>query len=114
MQFLKPAAVALLAFAWCPSAALPRDMAAEMESAKMANELGTVLGSERWCNLSFDQTAVAAWIDDNVRAEDMGFASMLDLMTQTTGMQVSAMSGSSLTAHCRQIERTARHYGFIQ
>lgn len=96
-------------------AALPAVSNAQgLESMTSARELGSVLGSEASCKLSYDQAAISAWIDDNVRADDMGFPSMLDMMTMGSRMQVGDMSESSRTAHCRQIERTARHYGFIK
>jgi len=99
-----------LALSACPA----MSRAQGLESMTSARELGSILGSENACKLSYDQAAIAAWIDGNVRADDMGFASMLDMMTMGSRMQVGDMTESSLTAHCRQIERTARHYGFIQ
>jgi len=84
-----------------------------METFEKANGLGTVLAAEEKCGFIFDQEAISAWIDANVPASDMGFASTLDMVTQAARSRFDEMSASSLTAHCRQIERTAKHYGFL-
>lgn len=89
-------------------------VAQDMESMQSAMDLGSVLGSEDACKLTYDQAAISAWIDANVRADDMSFASTLNMTTTGSRMQVGEMTESSLTAHCRQIERTAMHYGFTK
>jgi len=83
-------------------------------SMRLATDLGTLLGSERACNLSFDHAAVGDWIDANVDASDMSFASTLAMMTQGAEFQMQEMQGSARVAHCRSVERTARHYLFIR
>lgn len=89
-------------------------LAQGLESMKLATELGTVLASEEPCGLTFDQTAIAAFIEAKVPADDMGFASTLNMMTEGQKYQIEEMSASSKTAHCTQIKRVAASYGFIQ
>lgn len=87
--------------------------AQNFQSMQMATELGSILGAERVCRLSFDQAAIERWIDQNVDASDMGFPSTLSLMIQGGEFQAQSMQGNALAAHCRSVERTARHFGFI-
>lgn len=89
-------------------------LAQGLESMRLATELGTVLASEEPCGLTFDQSAIAAFIEGKVAADDMSFASRLNLMTKGQEVQIEEMSASSKTAHCTQIKRVAASYGFIQ
>lgn len=85
-----------------------------LESMTLASELGSVLASEEACGLTFDQTAIAAFIEAKVSADDMRFVSTLNMMTKGQKLQIEEMSASSKTAHCTQIKRVAASYGFIQ
>lgn len=85
-----------------------------LETMELAVSLGSILGSEQFCGLSFDQAAIQAFIDEKIPADDMGFASDLSMMTSGATFQQSGMSESSKTAHCAAVARTARHYGFIK
>jgi len=87
--------------------------AQSMSSMTAAVNLGSVLAAESFCGLTYDQDAISAWIDTNTDPGDMGFASSLSMMTDGASYELQGMSDSSRTAHCRSIERTARHYGFI-
>lgn len=107
MKFLFIAAITL--FSGSTSAS-----AQSLESMKAAQNLGMVLASEGKCGFSFDQSAIGAWIDENVDAADMGFASTLSMMQIGSEAQLQGMSESSLTAHCRAVERNAKHYNFIE
>lgn len=89
-------------------------MMGDLRRMELAQNLGTVIASEEFCALAYDQTAIANWIDANVDASDMSFAGTLDTMVQGTRFGLSDMSASAKTAHCRSIENTARHYGFVQ
>ncbi|MFN4058183.1 MAG: hypothetical protein ACK4HW_08380 [Roseinatronobacter sp.] len=84
------------------------------ESMQKASNLGTVIASEQQCGLSFDQDAIEAWIDENTDPSDMSFAGNLQMMIQGSQYNTGSLSGSALTAHCRAVERTSRHFGFIQ
>jgi len=85
-----------------------------MESMQKAQELGSLLASEEMCGFVYDQDSISSWIDQNTDASDMGFASTLAMMTDGAKFQFSSMNDSSKTAHCRSIERTAKHFGFIK
>lgn len=91
------------AFAW-----------SDLDRMTAATALGNLLGSEQACDLVFDQTAVAAYIDKTVPADDMEFPPMLDMMTRGTEVQVGEMTQSRKTAHCRQVERAAKANGMIK
>ncbi len=102
---------ALLAVCLCsPGIAAAQDF----DSMMKAQDLGSVLASETFCGLSYDQDAIATWIDANTDPADMGFAASLETMTMGAAYNLKDMSPSGKTAHCRSITRTAQHYGFIQ
>jgi len=88
--------------------------AQSLSSMQKATELGSILASEKMCGLAYDQGAIADWIDKNVDPSDMGFASNLSLMTEGANYQFEGMSESAKTAHCRSVERTAKHFGFLK
>ncbi|PIE16350.1 MAG: signal recognition particle [Rhodobacterales bacterium] len=81
---------------------------------RVAQELGTLLAAEKFCGLSYNQAAIGKWIDENTDPSDMGFSSTLTMMIEGSSLMQGDMSESSKTAHCRSIERTAHHYGFIE
>ena len=85
-----------------------------MDSFQKAQDLGNLLASEEFCGLVFNQDAIVRWIDENTDPADMGFSATLQMMTDGAEFGFSDMSESSKTAHCRSIERTARHFGFIE
>ena len=87
--------------------------AQSMDSMEIANQLGSVLASEQFCGLSYNQDAISKFIDTKVAAKDMGFAPMLETMVAGAKFQQNGMSQSLKTAHCRQISRVAKAYGFI-
>jgi len=78
-----------------------------------AGSLGSVLGSEKACSLKFDQKAIEAWIEKNVKANDMEFAGMLNLMAAGTTQEIKDMSAAQKAAHCTQIRRVAKANKFI-
>jgi hypothetical protein len=84
------------------------------DSLDIARELGTVIGSEEACGLTYDQQAIERFINEHIKACDMSFPSMLHMMTMGTKYEIRSMSESSLTAHCAQIRRIAEEYGFTK
>lgn len=82
------------------------------DSMTLAHSLGQVLASEKPCGLSFDQAAIEAFIDKNVDPSDMQFSGTLTVMTGGAEYEIQQMSTSQKTAHCRQIQRVAKSYGF--
>ncbi|WP_244560180.1 signal recognition particle [Bosea sp. TND4EK4] len=87
--------------------------AQDLKSMTLANELGSVLASEELCDLSYNQSAIAAFIEKRVKADDLGFATNLRMMTAGQEFQLKGISASSKTAHCAQIRRVAKAYGFV-
>lgn len=85
----------------------------DLRTISLATDLGTVLASETACGLEFRQDAIAAFIEKKVADDDMSFPSMLQMMTAGAEMDLEDMSPSALTAHCTQIRRVAKSYGFI-
>lgn len=81
-------------------------------STNTAIALGTVLASEEICGLTYNQDAIGKYIEQNVAADDMQFASTLQMMTDGTRLNLQEMGKSQLTAHCAQIKRVAKSYGF--
>lgn len=80
----------------------------------VANELADVIGSEKWCGLTYDQAAIESFISANVPEDAMGFTSMLQLMIDGGTSEREGMSPSQKTAHCTQIKRVAKHYNFTK
>lgn len=80
----------------------------------LALNLGTVLGSEEFCGLTYDQGAIEAFIEKRVAADDMSFAAELNTMTNGTKIENQDMSPSEKTAHCTQIRRVAKAFGFTK
>lgn len=95
------------------SLASPLAVARE-NSMTLAMNLGDVLASESYCSLSYDQSAILAFIARNVEASDMGFTSTLSMMTMGKTAELSDMSASSKVAHCAQIARVAHANGFVR
>ncbi len=85
----------------------------DLERMNVAMALGDLLASEEACGLTYDQDAIAAYIDKHVPAEDMEFSSNLTMMTMGQKAQLADMSVSQRTAHCRQVGRVAKANGFI-
>lgn len=79
-----------------------------------ASALGSVLGSEVTCGLTYNQAAIRTYIEKNVPASDMDFNSVLNLMTVGTKLQIRSMTEAAKTAHCYQNERVAKANGFIK
>jgi hypothetical protein len=88
--------------------------ATDLESLQLANALGNVLASEEPCGLQYDQAAIAEFVANKVNAEDMGFASSLNMQTIGSKVMITEMSESQKTAHCAQTKRVAKTYGFIK
>lgn len=103
-----------IALAGSMAAALAASASAQsIDSMGLAMDLGGILGAEAPCGLSYNQAAISAWIDENTDPADMSFSSMLTTMSQGSEYNFRDLSESAKTARCRSVERTARHYGFI-
>ncbi|MEW4459429.1 hypothetical protein AB1K42_15160 [Roseibium algicola] len=99
------AAVALSvqpAFAW-----------SESEQYDAAKRLGSVIAAESFCGMSYKQSAISGYVERTVPADDMGFASILDTEIYSANYDQGEMEQSQKTAHCTQMRRVAKSYGFI-
>lgn len=107
---MKHTTISIIMLAMLPSIA----SAQSIETIDKATNLGTMLAAEKVCGLSYDQTAISQWIDDNVASDAMDFSGTLSSMIVFAKYQLSELSPSERTAHCRSIIRTAKHYGFVE
>lgn len=89
-------------------------LAQSNDSMQLAEDLGSVLASEAFCGLQYDQEAIRQFVQSHVRADDMGFNNMLGAETWSARHELEQMSPSLKTAHCAQTERVARSYKFIK
>lgn len=103
-------ATSLLLLALTPPAATAQSPA---DVVRTASELGAMLGAEAGCGLAYDQAAIDAFIDAEVPPDAMEFPGYLTLMTDNAASTVAAMSDRDRATHCHAVERTARHFGFI-
>lgn len=100
---------------WCVAALLAATPAfawSDVDRIDAAEAIGSVLASEKFCGLLYRHDAIAAYIDKTVPADDMEFAGTLRTMTYSAGYDLEDMSGSQKAAHCAQIRRVAKSYGF--
>ncbi|PRD42347.1 signal recognition particle [Phyllobacterium phragmitis] len=85
-----------------------------LKSMKVANELGTIIASEKFCDLAFNQSAIEAYIEKHVDAGDTGFAPTMNLMISGQEYELNEMKGSAKTAHCMQVRRSAKANGLLK
>lgn len=86
----------------------------DLERSQLAMDLGSVLASEEPCGLTYSSGAIEKFIDQKVPADDMGFPSELSMMTSGAEFQIKEMTPAAKTAHCRQIKRVAKSFGFTE
>lgn len=85
-------------------------------------QLGSILASETTCNLKYNEDAVQEFITKQVEGpmhkcmdeKYATFALDIDVMTQSAKRDIEAMPKSLLPAHCIQIRRVAKQYGFTK
>lgn len=106
--------VAILAIISVVASVTQQARSQSLETMQLATNLGTVIAAEAYCGLSYDQAAVAAYIEKKVKPSDMSFPSTLQLMIEGSKFQHQSMSPSAKTAHCSQIKRIAETYGFVK
>lgn len=87
---------------------------AQMQSLKLATDIGTVIGSEEYCGLKFDQQAISEYVTEHADKTDLGFASTLTMMVQGTEYNISTLSPSGKTAHCAAVKVAATSFGFLK
>lgn len=87
---------------------------ADLQSMQRAQELGSILASEKLCELTLDQPGIEAWIAANVAKDDLSFASNLQVMTMGQQYQQKDMTASAIIAHCAAVRQTATAAGLIK
>lgn len=92
---------------------LPQSVYAAASSMQVANQLGTILGSEEYCELKLKPEGVEAFIEKQVKPDDTQFASTLNMMTEGTKFQLQGKSDAAKIAHCTQVKRSAKANGLI-
>jgi hypothetical protein len=95
-------------------AATPVAAVQDFDMHAVAESLGTIIASEGACGLAYDQAAIADYIDAHVPPDAMEFPSYLDLMVRAGELTLEDQSPGARAAHCHAVERTARHYLFIE
>ena len=88
--------------------------AQSLDMLSKAESLGTILASEEFCGLSYDQAAIRSWIEKNIPAGEMAFPSYLQSGVASASFQLQGMTASAKTAHCSAVAQTARFYGFTK
>lgn len=106
MRFLIAATIFLVASG--------QTLAGSMESMQAATSLGNIIASEEVCELHYNQEAITAWVEKNISESDMDFPSTLTMMVQGSEYQIKEQSPSARTAHCAQVRRVAKKFGFVQ
>ncbi|WP_395815242.1 hypothetical protein [Devosia sp.] len=76
--------------------------------------LADVLAAEDFCKLTYDQPAIEAFIQAHVAPDDLDFTSNLTAFIYVAGEHQLEMTTSAATAHCTQIRRLAKTYGFTK
>jgi hypothetical protein len=111
VQIRSSAKVGVLCIA-CAIAGTPAFAWDDLQRMTAAQAVGSILASEEYCGLKYDQDAVSAYVEKTVPADDMEFASMLHVMTEGAKFNLQDMSESQKAAHCTQTRRVAANYGF--
>lgn len=105
---------ALVAAAGLAATVVSTPSFSNMDTMIIANELGSILAAEDFCGLTFDVKAVEAYIEKAVPADDISFPSSLSIQTQGSKYMQQEYSGAQKAAHCAQVSRVARSFGFIK
>ena len=86
----------------------------DADSAHTAKYLGTIVGSEKLCGLTFDPAALAAFVAQHIAADDIEFASNLQSETLELRVLDRDITSGEKIARCAQVKRNAEHFGFLK
>lgn len=84
------------------------------KSIQLAQNLGNLIASEQYCELSYSQEAIADFVKMNVSAEDMEFPTRLEGFIALSNFTLESKSLTAKIAHCTQITRLAKSNRFIK
>lgn len=96
------------------AAALATPARADLKTFALAQKIAPVIASEKGCGLALDQSAIEAWIEQNVPSGAMEFTNELNMLIRSNSREVDAMGASQKTAHCAQVRRVAKTFGLIK
>lgn len=83
-------------------------------SLQTAFQIGDLIGSEAGCGLAFDQGAIQRFIESKVSDADMDFTGSMNSHANAVAYRLQSFSASQKTAHCTQVKRVAKKYGFLK
>lgn len=89
-------------------------MADPLEDMSNASGLGTLMGAESYCGLTYDQAAITAYVTKITPKGDLNFAQMIDAARMGEEFAQKDRPDSGKTAHCAAIAKAAADHGFIK
>ncbi|TPQ53004.1 signal recognition particle [Prosthecomicrobium hirschii] len=88
--------------------------AAADDPLEVAQGLGRVIAAETFCGLTFDRSAIEAFVEKRVPATAMGFISDLDTSIWAAERDFAEAGPSTKAAICAHARRFAKAHGFIR
>ncbi|MDL2409959.1 signal recognition particle [Rhizobium calliandrae] len=79
-----------------------------------STQLGALLAAEDACSMTYDKDAISGYIEKNVAADDLNFATELPLMTNGARVEFNEMTDTAKVAFCTQQRRAAKKLGFVK
>lgn len=79
----------------------------------LSSDLGSLLASEEYCGLNYNQDAIDDFIQENVDPNDLSFPTHLNTAIIGHKYTIEQQTASMKTAHCSAISSSANHYGFL-
>ncbi len=87
--------------------------AQSMKTMNAAEQLGKMIAYEKKCGISYNQEAIANWLDKNFPG-DMEFSSLLAGSILLEKYQINGRSSMENTITCTIVRRAAKDKGFIE
>lgn len=82
-------------------------------AAQAALDLGSALGAERPCGLTYDPAKVSSFIKSRIPPGDAYIAGAMTTASSATKAQIGEMSATEKLAYCQVMERSARASGLL-
>ncbi|MFB2530686.1 hypothetical protein ACEYYA_00795 [Paracoccus sp. p3-h83] len=90
------------------------DPMAGLKAMQAASGIGTLMASEKYCGLTYDQAAITAYVTAQTPAGDLNFAQQIDVGRMGEEFAQKDRPDSGKTAHCAAIAKAAADHGFIK
>ena len=84
------------------------------DSLIVAEQLGTVIGAEAFCDMRYDIGAVSDYVMENVGKRDMAFTTNLGSFVEKAKFLQEQMGRSEKVAYCTQMHRLAYWNKFVK